>query len=427
MRERLFGKALLMLVIMLFYSVVLVPSAHCVAPYVIEGNVIRATFGGVAPSSIVAGTGGMLLRASAWGTVFYLLYKAGALDWMKNFWNNEQRYSQPTPSVTYTYAENSSKNYRVWYNINQPSSPYAVWWKLKTNPDQPQYWNQVAANTTWAWVVSYFNTNNVYSYLPNTPVPINNPIDISSHIPSNTLYASAGSLPIMASGDWVVENATIGLSPETEAAIINALNLRNIDLANGTQDGEPVTDEQSQAQQARALEEILSEAKKANQWLSQIKTNTDNISTGSFPQSAQDKLNQIAASSENTALLTSQELERLLEMKGLQENTVTTLQDVKRSLTETSADQSNLTSRINEIKTLAATKFPFSVVASVSVSVPSSGVYNFAPLPLGQGVEIPINPMNTPLSSFFTVFRSILVAVIWVGTIFAIIKKAMEM
>jgi hypothetical protein len=90
------------------------------------------------------------------------------------------------------------------------------------------------------------------------------------------------------------------------------------------------------------------------------------------------------------------------------------------------ATQQTMADRISEVSTIAQGKFPFSLGQMFTVNVPSSGGYSFTPLVLA-GHAIEINPMNTPLAGFFQTAREVLVWFLWVGTLYAILKKVMEM
>jgi hypothetical protein len=104
------------------------------------------------------------------------------------------------------------------------------------------------------------------------------------------------------------------------------------------------------------------------------------------------------------------------------------LDNVIQVVSTATATAPTVQTRIESLKTLASTKFPFSIAASLSVSsVSGASTYDFDPLPLTPTISVQINPMSGPLGNLFVWFRQMLVWLFWVGTLFAILKRGMEM
>jgi hypothetical protein len=137
--------------------------------------------------------------------------------------------------------------------------------------------------------------------------------------------------------------------------------------------------------------------------LQEISGKLDN--TSAFPQAAQTALDNIAVGTQ------------IMETK--MDNVIEGIQ----GLSETGTSVGSLSTRFSAIRTLASTKFPFSVVAGLVLTNPAGGHMDLGTFHVGP-VTVDIEPLNVPLvGNLLSTARTIFALFLYAGTLFAILRK----
>ena len=434
MKKHLVMKASILLVVMFFHSFVLVPKSYAT---VWEGVVGRIAFRALAPSVIMGMSGGMGILAGVviGGGIGYLLIKSGAISGLKTWIDNKTVLpftiltGNGQQSASSIHPEDGSKVWnqqRVRTVIARPNGIFEKYYSTNGGGT----WQPVAPNTDLAGATSWMSWSDIGSYqvgFPNDPMDYGTWLASSQPVlPSNTVYATPGTAAALVGG----------------AAIVSAVQMSDADLdkfvvglgatpvaSDGTQAGNPpaTTDNTVTAGDTASiglLQQIVNwtsnllgikastDAMKTTLDNSliiqqQISAKLDNVGGSTFPEAAQSALDNIAAGT------------NAIPAK---------LDNVVQSISTATATGSTVQTRIDALKTAASTKFPFSLASSLSVSgVSGASTYEFDPLPLTPTISVQIDPMSGPLGSLFVWIRQMLVWFFWLGTLFAILKRGMEM
>lgn len=458
MKKHLF-KAIFLVMVMFFHSFVLVPKSYATTW---EGVAGRLAFRAFSPSTIMTlGSGtSLVIGAAVAGGVGYLIYKSGAVTALKDWWNSAVgQVSAPTDITTGT---------DLLFVVGTGSGSTVRIRKVGTGSydcynGNPGTWvqNKSTLALAIAWLQNAYGSNDpqypARNFNPGGISPPTSPLDYISQLVSsqpslsNYLFGSPGVAAAVFGGAAIVSAVTM---PDADAdRLKTGLGATPINNA-GVQEGSPptTTDNTVTAGDTASIG-LLQQIVNFVSNLLGIRTSAEGIKTtldnslgvlqqisgkldnaGSFPQSAQNSLDNIAGST----YLVPARLDNIISNTGAVpaklDNLITTtgaipakLDNVINTITELSTTQSAVQTRMDALKDVALTKFPFSVVAAFSITpVSGSSTYSFASLPLAPGIEVPINPLAGPMGDFFVWVRSILVWLMWAGVLFMMLKKVME-
>lgn len=432
MRRHLVGKAAVLLVVAMFHAFVLVPRSHAnVVPFpgAAARMLIRAVGFGVNPGATV-------LYVVAAAVTGYLVYKSLAVSAVKS-WQSEAQSPYPWPGtdtnvgmvvvggwaegswVVYCQTQESGGTWRYFdgwaqkggqnlYGGNKQSSGYIYASSDLARKAWHDYLNNYMVTAQGATSAHY----NV-SYVPSNNDPYDPgviPNEDAPTFPAASVYMSPG-LAAGFDGSESVQVVASGISDSAAQDFIDAGKLIEVDPDDGSL-GEPST--ASEVDLLTALNAILDDSRQQSREstqqevlgkLGEIKTGLDNATGGSFPQEAQDALDDISLKMDNVAV---------------------GLESVEDALTETTATEQTLSTRFAAVRDLALTKFPFSLVGSYNVTVPSGGNYDLGGWELVNGnaaTMVNIAPLSGPLGATFLWIRQLLVYMLWALTGFGMIKR----
>jgi hypothetical protein len=457
--------SMVMLVVIMFHSFVLVPKAHATSW---EWAAARQVFKVVSPAAVAAaGTGSALLLAIAFGAgIDYVIFKSGAITALKNWWNDNMQYPSPisTATVNTQYAY-TAENGNVYWIAAKPYGGTGTWHGYIGNSEGdygthrigwaagPVYldWGGTgmsnnayggsipASGIQWAimgatiWVNNNIGNGSGTPHWGTTTSPSSSPVDIgatggtSPTFPAGSVIASPGAAARIASGvrDYGVEVSW--LTDAQAGAILDAFNGKTI-ASDGSEVASTVpepTDNTMTAGDSQSIG-LLQGIYKYVASLLGIKSDTgrmantldntltaiqtmsgklDNVGGGSFPQAAQNALDNIGV---NTQAIASKA-----------DNIATLVQ----GLSETTGTAANIKSRMSSLRDIAATKFPFSIGAALIITNPSGGHMNLGTFHLGP-VAVDIAPLGVPLvGTLLTTARMIFALFLYAGTLFAIIRR----
>lgn len=431
---------------MMFHSLYLVPVANATAW---QGYLARIAFRAVSPSTIMAMNSATAIVAPIFiaGMVGYVVYKSDAITALKNWWNSSPGADQyPVPATefatptrgagTTASVEYMSGAWRVrtWTAAHANSGNYADWWTSLAGYGCAPYSGNSSSNA-WLCVQAMAGGSGVVTH-PSPPVtPTDYSTDLSTSqpsFPSQSVYASPGMVANMTGAE--AAGVATQMSDADAQAFANAAGLTAVDTAGQTQDGfhdaTPADNGATGSFPAAAM--ALLDAIRANtgssaQTLEQIRQQgLENTAT--FPVAAQNALDNIAVGT----LGVSNKLDNVIGGINAQttaiEDISTKVEHLDNTITQSTATSSTVQSRIDALKTAASTKFPFSLASSLTVApISGTSTYEFTSLPLTSAISIPIQPMMGPLHTLFDWIRQLLVWFFWAGTLFAILRKGMEM
>jgi len=413
----------MMIVVMMFHSFVLVPKSYATVWEATAGRIAMRAF---SPNMIATlGSGqALVVGAVVAAGVGYLIYKSGAVQALDTWITN---YYQPTHVTDGTvYQEDNPPGVCKWkYNAHHVkifwSVHYQQWVVWYMNANDQMMTSDSNAGTTYEQ--AYNKATNGCGYysppaIPDTPQDLGGPLATTQpNFSADQIYGSPGVAAAISGAAGIVSAVT--MSDSDADKLINGIGAQSISDA-GEQAGSPaVTDNTVTAGDAESiglLQRILNYVSN----LTGIKTDTTAMRTsldnvGVATQGVSTKMDNVIQGI-NTQ---TQALEDVGEKVEHLDNTISAAPD---------ATVSSVQTRIDALKDLAATKFPFSLISGISVNeISGTSNYEFTALPLTPSISIPIAPMAGPLSTLFDWIRQLLVWFFWAGTLFAILKKGMEM
>lgn len=450
MEKHRVGKAAVLLVVILFHSFVLVSRAHATAW---EGTVGRIMFRSLAPAVIGGMSGGMGIVAGVviGGGVGYIAVKSGAVAALETWWNNTVGNNAanwaPAPGVNCYFS-----------NTNPDAGPTSLGTGIYVNITK-----QASSPYLWGWNRSYYN-NGAHQYTINGGYPYNsfseafygafghNPgtanianftdtMDYGSYLaisqpsfPANSVYASPGAAAALAGGAAIVSVAQ--MSDSDIDKFITGTGSTPVS-SDGVQEGSPpATNDNTMTAGDTASVGLLQQILNFVSNLVGIKTGVESVRTS--VDNAVVGISQNTAKMDNVVVGINQQTAKLDNVvsgintqTGVLEQVGTKVEHMDNTISgisSSTATVSSLQTRVDALRDLAATKFPFSLVGSLSASaVSGTSHYEFGSLPLTPTISVPIEPMLGPLSSLFTWIRQLLVWFFWAGTLLAMLRKTMEM
>lgn len=462
--------------VLLVHLFIFVPRANAVG---LQSVIGRIGFRAIAPSVVAAmGAGsGAIIGVALGAGVGYLVLKSGAIDVLKNWWTAYQ--SQPAPTYpTNGYVQAGGYTWTV--DIYQASTGCGMGYRGFASNGQGSYFNNggnyyyACPVTTASWYnvqTQIFNAiKEVYpsaywggpAYYPNVPGDYGTALDANPPAFSDgTIWGSPGLVGAITGGAAIVSVQT-GVSDADLDKFIAGSQSTVIDADQASQNTVPVGTDNTLTQDTNALIPLFDRMIGYLSNLIGVRTDIGEVKTKAQEQVARldnvianqavegMKLDNIAAPLWNikaemdnqgiaianqTAAINTQTgvLDNVRQGVIAQNQTMTEVRDAVNNLDNTisgapTGSASTIQTRIQALRDIAATKFPFSLATSISVSgISGTNTYEFASLPLTPSISIPINPMAGPLASLFTWFRQLLVWFFWAGTLFAILKKGMEM
>jgi len=414
----------LMLIVIFFHSFVLVPKVHATA---FEGTLARILFRSISPATVM-GLGSnmsLVLGIPVAAGIGYLVYKSGAIDTIKSWFQSTQQ-TEPTYVQGGTY-------YGVTGRSIVPVVPPcgSSSFRLMLNGVQEMVgcdWAQQDLSN-WLWPGGYTP--------PSPPsVPTDYSADLSTSQPnfsSTAVYGSPGVAGAINSSSVAVSVATMTDS-EADSFIAGLGGVGATGISDtGVQQGIPETNDNTVTSGDLAQVGLLQQILNFVSNLVGIKNSTETISrtldnslavqqtmvdkldnVGVFPVPAQNALDNIVVGVNNqTAIL---------------EDVKIGVESLDNTVTQVNATPISIQTRIDALRDIAVTKFPFSIAFTLGVSsISGQSTYEFASLPLTPTLSIPINPMAGPLSTLFGWIRQMIVWLFWVGTLLAILRKGMSM
>lgn len=424
MKKHLALKACVLLVVMFFHSFVLVPKSYATTWEGVAGRLAFRALSPAAISGLTAGSGIIVGVALGVG-IGYIAYKSGAITALKNWWNSNiataplsqgqviswtyngvaQRIESPD-GIHYNYYRNGSLIW-AYTNYAQLISDIGSFYGQGSKPPNQTIENFTDTMDYGSQLFSSqpsFPANTVYA-TPRTAPAVSGSAPIVSVQTAtdgdiDKFIAGSGATPVASDGTQVGnppttdntvtagDTASIGLLQEIINYVSNLVGIKD---------------------NAQSIRQTLDNSLVVQQ---QMSAKLDNV--GSFPPAAQSALDNISL---NTSVIPAK-----------LDNVLTGVQSVDNAIRTSAATSTSIQTRIDALKTAASTKFPFSLASSLSVSeISGSSSYEFAPLPLTPSISVTINPMAGPLHDLFVWIRQMLVWFFWVGTLFAMLKRGMQM
>jgi hypothetical protein len=433
MKKHIWIKALVCLIVMFFHSFVLVPKSYATVSGVSKGAV-RLAYNAFSPAQLLANGGKAALvgwRVAGVVGLLYTLYDVGAFNKLISWWNAEQSPYSPS---------NTGDNFLVQGNSHvhiKYQTGYG--WQKIIGSGTSQDWDGNNCGH-FVTVYQYYGSFSAASaglspgYSNNTPPDI--PTDYSSaaidpSFDAGSVFGTPNSGGVLAQNPFPEIVSANFVDASNVDAIKNAMGLTAIDPATGNQQNN-VNDNtvtQGDSQTGNWLSQILAVLIAIRDYalnLVGIKTSIDNaLNVASSINNKIDNVVSVAANLNTTLAPLPGAIDNL--SVAMNQNTGK-LDNLVVAVTNMNATSSTLASRIDNLKSLASVKFPFSLASAISVSVPSvAGTYAFTSLPLTPSISIPIDPLAGPLGEFFVWVRQLLVWFLWAGTLFAILRKGMEM
>lgn len=458
MKKHLLFKACVLLSVMFFHSFVLVPKLYATTWEALAG---RVAFRAFAPSTVAAlGSGtALVVGAVVAGGIGYLIYKSGAVTALKTWLNSslDPQYYPPPPWGTYNTWSAATGPWQFRTTQNGPSCTY---FQVNSNteygwPSGTQGQWMVYSSCASAGDISSFVASHGGSAIPPPPtVPTDYDSSMGSTGPnfsSSQIYGSPGVAASIVGGAAIVSAVTM---PDGDAdRMISGLGANEI-TDSGTQNGVPSSNDNTvttgDAATIGLLQQIMNyvsnfvgikssidAVKTANDCVASATSalsstvasqsgKLDNIATIGLSQSS--KLDNIAVIDTAISLKMDNVVTSINAQTQAIENVETKIEHLDNTITSSVATSGTVQTRIQSLRDAAATKFPFSLASSLSVAaISGQSTYDFGSLPLTPSISITINPMAGPLADLFVWIRQMLVWLFWVGTLFAILKRGMQM
>jgi len=426
-------KAFLMLILMLFYSVVLVPRAHATAW---EGTAARIAYRAMAPSVIAAlGSGvALVVGAVVAGGIGYLIYKSGALSAIDTWWD-----------TTFAAAPYATTYYVAAHNSTVSLTPADTQWRLQIN-------GVTRATSTWADCLNTLDYWLGTGHRPGAQTPPSTTQDYSSQLvasqpalPSNSVYGTPGAAAAITGGAAIVSTATM---TDSEAdAMISGLGASPISSA-GTQAGNPnapaandntmTTGDSTMIGYLSSMLNYLSHLVGLEAKIDSVKTSTDNVASSVSTMSAavvsqSAKLDNIAAISssqslklDNIVAASISSRQSIDNVAALTQSSATKIEHLDNSLTlaPTSGQVTAIAAKWDGIYDVLITKFPFSWFSVVPA--PSGLDAGTSPDVVAHigGVEVDYSPWkNSALNSIIGTVKTMLGLFMWAVCVAGIYRR----
>ena len=438
MKKYLCLKAFILLIVIFFHSFVLVPRAIA-SSY--EGVVAKAFYEAVAPSVVAATPAGRgyLLALAVGSAVVYIAIKSGAVTAVKNWFNGIN-------------ADSGKKSF---------VGPIGTWgpgftvggqvFKIKLSADGVHYdlqqnGNGAAGNATWQQIIdqiAYWGSWNPAPLAAPT-VPTNYGTQLAASQPSlntNDVFMSQGAAAMLAAGTAALVKATEMADAELEALKL-VMGLTSPDHTTGVQPKPNLGDNTVSADANQSIP-LLSQIVNFVSNLVGIKSDTSAIRTnmdcvvsvvsgvGTNVQSMSTKLDNIAVLTqaqnnilENVVIAINNQTSIDNAMLGKIDNVAQSI----GSLNNVAATQSTISTRIDGLKSLMATKFPFSFISGITApSGGGGGHYDIPDLQFTGGYVLVVDPMKYPVfANFFGTVRTLVAIGMWAVFTLVMIRRVTQ-
>ena len=438
-------KAMVLVIVMLFHSLVLVPRSYAT---VFEGTLARVAFRSISPAAIMAlgSNTALVLGVPLAVGVGYLVYKSDAITALKNWWNSTiDPINNPTEQQSFHISGQPTSHFHINKKSFSPLlySAYAASGATCNGGFYDSMGRQLCNQMTIWWGGTYSTSGAALTALnadDGSNVPPRTPTDYAAQLASSqpdfngsaAVYGSPGVAAALANGAVAVSTATMS---DTEAdnfiAGLGATPISDSGAqtlpAGVTPNDNTITSGDSAS--IGLLQQILNYVSN----LLGIKTaveaqrvSMDNVA--GMTQAMKLSTDNVAAGTSVVATKLDNVVSGINSQTQALEGIETKVEHLDNTVTTSAATSGTVQTRIQSLRDLAATKFPFSLVTSISVSdVNGQSEYNFDPLPLTPSISVQIDPMGGPLGDLFIWVRQLLVWFLWAGTLFAMLKKVMEM
>lgn len=438
--------AIFLVLLMVLFSAVEVPVANAT---IIQGYVANLAFRSVAPSVITTlGSGSALIIGSTaiiGGGLIYIAIKSGGVTALKNWWNSNIAPSWKSDGTDNFYNRSTDHFHIVGsgtsWTLHQGSGTYG-------NSDWAGYYcthqTQITSGFTsyaqaWNMVMSGQPT-------PSNPAPAV-PTDYSAQLansqpafPAGTVYGTPGAAAALTNSSPATSVQIV--TDAVADTLIKSLPMTEInsDSSQAPPVAGPVTDNavtKGDAEQVGLLQSMLNYL----MHLFGIKTAVESVATNT--NTISNKLDNVTTTLPGMKSSIDCSTSQLIAAREAVESSNRFLDNIAHQLanpassgadniiqtiTQPVTQTSVLSNRMTQLKTLAATKFPFSIVSSytepssVNITSPDIGMPDII-LPNGDHVttSFPIS-----LDPAFQMFRNLLSWLFIAGTAAMIIRRGLS-
>lgn len=377
--------------------------------------------------------------------IIYLLYESGALGAIYSWWAGPG--TQPPPTQTSSGNLGPSGTWAINYLGQLPGPQYQLEFKYNLTGSPPNqnfasgYFTPDQYSSTWAAFQAMLASNgrtitSGAPTIPTTPTdPGSNLAGAAPTFPADSVWGTPGAidyLPTISGSPGELVGVNTDLTDAQAAELEEKLGLTPINVAAGTQSApDNVTGDTAVLQQRlnEQLGALLEGNKKLTSIDGKVATSAnqlteigklDNIVTalGLNTQAA----NAVNSKMDNVVSAINLQTQAVQAQAGDLDNVAIAVQ----GLSQAAATEGSVQTRINDLKTLAATKFPFSLASAFTVTVPEGGSHSLGSWKLNDSEEstrVTIDPMAGTLGSTFIWIRQLLVYMLWTLTGFGMIKR----
>ncbi len=445
MGKNLLFKAFILLIVIFFHSFVLTPKIYAgTMGAVIDIAVARQTLRTIAPSVVKAtpaGWGYAVAYFTVAGIAYYFI-KSGGVTALNNWLNTQLGASPPDGStvavgtyVTFYITGGGTEIQCRAKKYSDTSWSYQVYisgnWTAENFGSGFTSISAAAAHAQAAWGTQ---GTSPHGFSPGAPSPTI-PTDYGTPLQGSQPNFPDGTVKFTPGGAAQLN----GTNPPGTATSLPDAEIDRMTAALGAT--QPVAGTQPPPNTGDNT--LSNDANASIPWLQQIanyvsnlvgiktdtgaiKTNTDNMIVGQSAQTTaiqnmSGKMDNIAAALNNQTNQDNAVIEKL-------DNVAQTTLSLKDAVTGTSASVETLSTRINSLKSLMSTKFPFSFIQGITVPTVQPGGTSLVPdivLPTGQ--HWVVDPMQyTVIADFFSVVRSLVSLMMWAVFTLVMIRRVTQ-